>query len=64
MAGAMSYVLVDTPRPHVSRITLNRPQRMNALSFDTVAPLYDALQRVGADNDTWAVVLTGSGRGF
>ena len=60
----MSYVRVDAPRAHVSRITLNRPERMNAMSFDTVAPLYDALARVGADNDTWAVVLTGEGRGF
>jgi 2-(1,2-epoxy-1,2-dihydrophenyl)acetyl-CoA isomerase len=60
----MPYVLVDTPRPHVSVITLNRPERMNAMSFDTVGPLYEALARVGADNDTWAVVLTGAGRGF
>ncbi len=60
----MPFVLVDKPRPHVSLITLNRPERMNAMSFDTVAPLYDALARVGADNDTWAVVITGAGRGF
>jgi len=60
----MPFVLVDKPRPHVSLITLNRPERMNAMSFDTVAPLFDALARVGADNDTWAVVLTGAGRGF
>jgi len=60
----MPFVLVDKPRPHVSLVTLNRPERMNAMSFDTVAPLYEALARVGADNDTWAVVLTGAGRGF
>jgi hypothetical protein len=60
----MPYVLVDKPRPHVSVITLNRPERMNAMSFDTIGPLYDALELVGADNDTWAVVLTGAGRGF
>ena len=60
----MPFVLVDKPAPHVSRILLNRPERMNAMSFDTVAPLYDALAQVGADNDTWAVVLTGAGRGF
>jgi enoyl-CoA hydratase len=60
----MSYVLVDRPRPHVSRITLNRPERMNAMSFETVAPLHDALREVAVDNDTWVVVLTGAGRGF
>jgi len=60
----MPYVEITKPRPHVSLITLNRPERMNALSFETVQPLFDAIQEVGADNDTWAVVLTGAGRGF
>jgi len=64
MAPRMAYVLVDKPRPHVARITMNRPERMNAMSFDTVAPLYAALAQVGADNDTRVVVLTGAGRGF
>ena len=60
----MPYVTVENPRPHVSLITLNRPERMNALSFDTVVPLHDAILAAGADNDTWAIVLTGAGRGF
>jgi enoyl-CoA hydratase len=60
----MAYVVVDQPRPHVSRITLNRPERMNAMSFETVRPLYEALRQVAVDNDTWVVVLTGAGRGF
>jgi enoyl-CoA hydratase len=60
----MAYVEITKPRPHVSVITLNRPERMNALSFDTVEPLHDAILEVGADNDTFAVVLTGAGRGF
>lgn len=60
----MAYVDISKPRPHVSVVTLNRPERMNALSFDTVEPLHDAIRRVGADNDTWVVILTGAGRGF
>ena len=60
----MGFVQISKPRPHVSLITLNRPERLNALSFDTVVPLHDAILEVGADNDTWAVVLTGAGRGF
>jgi len=60
----VAYVVVDKPRPHVSVVTLNRPERMNAMSFDTVVPLYEALRAVGGDNDTWVVVLTGAGRGF
>jgi enoyl-CoA hydratase len=60
----MGFVEISKPRPHVGLITLNRPERLNALSFDTVMPLHDAILEVGADNDTWAVVLTGAGRGF
>jgi enoyl-CoA hydratase len=60
----MAYVEISKPRPHVSLITLNRPERLNALSFDTVVPLHDAILAAGADNDTWAIVLTGAGRGF
>src|SRR5215475_15815523 len=60
----MPYVLVEKPRPHVSVVVMNRSERMNAMSFETVVPLFEAIDRVGRDNDTWVVVLTGAGRGF
>jgi len=60
----MAYVEISKPLPHVSVITLDRPERMNALSFETVVPLHDAILAAGSDNDTWVVVLTGAGRGF
>jgi enoyl-CoA hydratase len=60
----MPYVTVEKPQPHVSVIILDRPERMNALSFELVEPLYGALRSVAADNDTWVAVLTGRGRGF
>ncbi|WP_436791136.1 enoyl-CoA hydratase [Yinghuangia sp. YIM S10712] len=60
----MSFVLVDKPRPHVTLITLNRPERMNAMAFDVMVPFREALEQVSADNDTRVVVLTGAGRGF
>ncbi|WP_406278821.1 enoyl-CoA hydratase [Embleya sp. NBC_00896] len=60
----MSFVLVDKPRPHVTLITLNRPDRMNAMAFDVMVPFREALEAVSADNDTRVVILTGAGRGF
>ena len=60
----MAFVRIETPRPHVSLLLLDRPDRLNAMSFDTVVPLYEAIERVGADNETWVVVLSGAGRGF
>jgi enoyl-CoA hydratase len=60
----MAYVKLEKPRAHTSLITLDRPERMNAMSFELVGPLHDALREVAADNDTWVVVLTGTGKGF
>jgi enoyl-CoA hydratase len=60
----VSLVLVDSPRPHVRLLTLNRPERLNAMSIELVIDLYDALEAAAADNDCYVVVLTGAGRGF
>jgi enoyl-CoA hydratase len=60
----MPYVSIDKPRPHVSLVTLNRPERMNAMAFDVMIPLRAALEDVSADNDTRVVVITGAGEGF
>jgi enoyl-CoA hydratase len=57
-------VVVDHPVPHVAVVTLNRPERLNALSIEMALALDETLSRVGAENDTWVVVLTGAGRGF
>ncbi len=60
----MSYVLVDTPRPHIRVLTLNRPERRNAMAFEVMVPLREALEEAGRDNDVRVVVLTGAGEGF
>lgn len=60
----MSYVLLDRPAPGVAVVTLNRPERMNAMAFDVMVPFRDALRDLAADNDVRAVVVTGAGRGF
>src|SRR5947209_8320145 len=62
--GAMSFVTVEKPRPHISLVTLNRPERMNAMAFDVMIPLKDTLEEISHDNDTRVVVVTGAGHGF
>jgi enoyl-CoA hydratase len=64
MPDAEPLVLVTKPQPHTSLVTLNRPERLNAMSIDLVIALDEALDGVAADNDTYVVVLTGAGRGF
>lgn len=61
---AGELVLLDHPAPHVARLTLNRPDRLNAMSIDLVIELWDALGMVAEENDTWVVVLTGAGDAF
>jgi enoyl-CoA hydratase len=60
----MSFVVIDNPRPNVALVTLNRPERMNAMAFDVMIPLREALETLSHDNDVRVVVLTGAGRGF
>jgi enoyl-CoA hydratase len=58
------FVVIDKPRPQVTLVTLNRPERMNAMAFDVMIPLKEALTEIGRDNETRVVVLTGAGPGF
>jgi enoyl-CoA hydratase len=60
----MRYIRIEKPRPHTSVITMDRPERMNSMSFEQMIPLHEALDQVAQDNDTWCVILTGVGRGF
>src|SRR5690606_35275379 len=49
---------------HVATITLNRPDRLNAATFDMGEQLADAFARVESDAEVRSVVLTGAGRAF
>lgn len=56
----LTYALADG----VATITLNRPERLNALNPKLVEELIAALGAAGADPDVRAVIMTGAGRGF
>lgn len=47
-----------------ARITLNRPEKRNALSIDLVEELRDALWEADDDKSVHCVVLKGSGSSF
>jgi 2-(1,2-epoxy-1,2-dihydrophenyl)acetyl-CoA isomerase len=48
----------------VATLTLNRPDKLNALNTDLAVALNEALGRVGTDKNIHAVILTGAGRAF
>ena len=48
----------------VAVITLNRPERMNAMDQPMLQQMMDLANRAELDNNVRAVVLTGAGKGF
>ena len=58
------FVRVSTPRESVCLVTLDRPDRMNAMAFDVMVPLREVLEGIAVDNSIRVLVLTGEGRGF
>jgi enoyl-CoA hydratase len=60
----MVEVDISYPRDAVAQITLNRPDKLNAMTSEMVELLHESLSAVGRDREVRVVVLTGAGRGF
>lgn len=60
----MPQELLESVTDRVATLTLNRPDRLNALSTAILDGLLEALPRLAADPGVAVVVLTGAGRGF
>lgn len=58
------FVEVSSPAAGVALVTLNRPERLNALSMAMTEDLIAAVEAIAADDTVGAMVLTGAGRGF
>jgi 2-(1,2-epoxy-1,2-dihydrophenyl)acetyl-CoA isomerase len=56
--------LLEAVEHGVAWLTLNRPERLNALSPGMTGALSEALQRYGTDHEVGAIVITGAGRGW
>lgn len=59
----MRTVALATNGP-IARISLERPDSLNALDLPTRQALLDALRTAGRDRDVQSIILTGSGRAF
>lgn len=60
----MDEVLLETVSDGVMTLTMNRPDRLNALSPEMLRRLHDSLTRAATDREIGVVVLAGAGRGF
>ena len=62
----MTYedIILEKQQGGVALLTLNRPQRLNALRWQSWNEIEDALEGMIGDEDVRALVITGSGRAF
>lgn len=51
-------------REHTGILTLNRPERLNALNIELREEIADVVRKAECDNDVWTLIVTGAGRGF
>ena len=49
---------------HVAKITLDRPEALNAVDLETWQAFSDATARLEADPEAWVGIITGAGRAF
>ncbi len=57
-------LVLNFPRPEVAVMTLNRPDRLNALTTELVAAITSTLHKLSARREIRAIIITGAGRGF
>lgn len=62
--SAFLHLLIDTTSAGVRTITLNRPDRLNAVNAELAEELPQAMAEARDDDTVRVVVITGSGRGF
>ena len=57
-------VLIDEPVPHVRRITMNRPEKRNALNHPLRGAILDAVRTADQDPDIHVSIIRGAGPSF
>jgi enoyl-CoA hydratase len=66
MAAPMTEppILVERIEDGIDVLTMNRPDRLNALTMELVGEMVDSLENIGRDRTCRVVIVTGAGRGF
>lgn len=57
------YVLVEK-KDKIATVTINRPEALNAVSFELHRDLAKVFEDLAWDDDVWVVILTGAGKAF
>ena len=62
--NSSDVLLSERVAPQIQLLTLNRPDRLNAMTAELCEALHAELDTLGRDRSCRAIVLTGAGRGF
>ncbi len=60
----MSFIEITYPKESIAVVSLNRPERMNAMAFDVMVPFREALEDISLNNKVRVVIITGVGEAF
>lgn len=60
----MTTIELSWPEPEIALVTLNRPDKLNAITYELVNELHDTLDTLHNNHDCRVIILTGAGRGF
>lgn len=55
---------LESPEPGIAVLTLNRPEALNAITYEMIEEFHEALTHLEGDLATRVLILTGAGRGF
>lgn len=64
MSSQCEHLLIETTAEGVRMITLNRPEKLNAVNLKLADELPEAVEKASKDDAVRVVVITGAGRGF
>jgi enoyl-CoA hydratase/carnithine racemase len=60
----MAETVLLEVRNRVAYVTLNRPEKLNAVNYAMIADLFEVFDEVKENPEIWVVLLTGAGRAF
>lgn len=63
-AATYKHLIYEVDSEHVCWLTLNRPEKLNAMNLQLIAELRAGLQRADNDDTVNVIVIRGNGRGF
>ncbi len=58
------FIIVDNPAPFVRRVTLNRPEKRNAMNNGIRGEIFQALEESDVDDNVRVTIVRGAGKSF